>query len=81
MPAFFRFGSRAMKSVRFCLAVCLALSLLFSFSAPAQAEPSPEGFEWVIEPRFDLTPGFAANGLAVVRVKDKWGYIRARTAR
>jgi hypothetical protein len=64
-----------MKSVRFCLAVCLALSLLFSFSTPTRAEPSPEGFEWAIEPRFDDTLPFAANGLAGVKVKYKWGYI------
>jgi hypothetical protein len=54
------------------------LGLSFSFSAPAQAEPFAEGFEWVIEPRFDDALDFAANGLVAVKVGDKWGYIRAR---
>jgi hypothetical protein len=37
--------------------------------------------EEVIPPRFDDAQPFAANGLAAVRVKGKWGYIRVPSAR
>jgi hypothetical protein len=60
-----------MKPNRFLLFVCPALGLPFLFSAPTQAEE----FEWAIAPRFDNALEFAANGLAVVEVKGKVGYI------
>ena len=31
--------------------------------------------EFIIEPQFDYAKPFSANGLAVVRIKDKYGYI------
>ncbi|MDR2636780.1 MAG: WG repeat-containing protein, partial [Zoogloeaceae bacterium] len=53
----------------------MLLSGLLVFGLGCKAE---EAVAWAIEPRFDEAGNFAANGLARVRIKDKWSYIDAQ---
>jgi DNA-binding transcriptional regulator/RsmH inhibitor MraZ len=56
---------------------CLKRLFLLGFAALLLAGCGDKG-EMVISPRFEDAGDFAANGLARVRVGDKWGYINEK---
>jgi hypothetical protein len=70
---------RALAGLLLCVACAQTNLSAHEAEAPVLAHEgegnAAQKIEWAIPPRFDGAQNFAANGLAAVKVNNKWGYI------